>query len=482
MKKVFIFICLFAFGLSLPLLADPFRGRDDAMFEKSGLKQKILDAQPVAPVIIFPTSGACYNSTNITANGTAQDNTDSVEVNLDGGPWQTATGTKIWQYTFNAVMCASHTITVRAINEEGKSHEASVTFSVVNSLGSPGLAFILINTNAYSVAVGSANAVGTINLPGYNNGLLVTAIATNAFKNCGDLAAITIPNNVTSIDYCAFYNCYALISLKIPNSVISIGDGAFACCWHLTSIIIPNGVTSIGVQTFGNCWRLINVTIPNSVTSIGDAAFFTCWGLTSITIPASVTSIGNAAFFGNGLTSITISSNVSSIGVGAFGQCFNLLNITISTLNAVYKSVNGVLFNKAGTLLMQYPGGKNGSYAIPDSVTSIDDRAFYGCTRLTGLTIPDSVASISQEEFSFCNGLTGITIPNSVTSIGNYAFGNCSGLTNVTMLNATPPTLGSGFFDYTNPSLQIHVPSAGAVATYQAAPNWNTYSTNIVYP
>jgi len=91
--------------------------------------------------------------------------------------------------------------------------------------------------------------------------------------------------------------------------------------------------------------------------------------------------------------------------------------------------------------------GLTGTLTIPNSVTSIGDYAFYGCSGLTGtLTIPNSVASIGRVAFYACSGLTGtLTIPNSVTSIGDYAFLSCLNLTSVTILNSET-SISSGAF------------------------------------
>ena len=298
----------------------------------------------------------------------------------------------------------------------------------------------------------------------------VTSIGESAFSGCSSLASITIPDSVMSIGNDAFHECSSLTSITIPYSVTSIGDYAFLGCSRLTAIDvntdnkdytsvngvlfyndktiicypagkkgnnykIPDGVTSICRYAFSGCTSLTSITIPDSVTEIGGSAFENCSSLTSITIPDSATSIGIGAFVGcSSLTSIMIPDNVTYIGGAVFADCSSLTEIKVSTQNAKYVSVNGVLYNKDKTTIMCYPAGKKDkNYKILDGVTEICTSAFNGCSSLTSITIPDSVTEIGMSAFSGCSSLTGITIPDSVTRIDMSTFRGCSSFTSITI-------------------------------------------------
>ena len=59
---------------------------------------------------------------------------------------------------------------------------------------------------------------------------------------------------------------------------------------------------------------------------------------------------------------------------------------------------------------------------LPNTITSIGNRVFGGCSDLKTITIPASVVSIGDSAFSDCKNLKSVIIPDSVTSIGVRAF------------------------------------------------------------
>ena len=274
--------------------------------------------------------------------------------------------------------------------------------------------------------------------------------STNTLIQCGGgrVGSYTVPNSVTNIGDGAFYQCAKLTGITIPEGFTSIPGAEFAYCSSLTSITVPNSVTNIGWAAFYACTSLTNVIIGTNTTSIEGDAFDDCSSLTSVTIPNSVTNIGSQAFFDCiSLTNVIIPDGVINIGSEAFAYCFSLTAITVDALNPVYSSVDGVLFNKNQTRLIKYPGGKAGSYTVPNSVTSIETNAFMLCATITNITFGNSVTNIGIEAFYSCANLSSVTIPNSVVSIGGAAFENCSSLTNVMIGNSATRIDNSAFFN-----------------------------------
>ena len=206
----------------------------------------------------------------------------------------------------------------------------------------------------------------------------------------------------------------------------------------------------------GSSFYLGDVVIPSSVTYGGSIY--------------SVTGIRSEAFSGRtGLTSVTIPESVTGIGSQAFSGCSGLQSIVVAENNSSYASLEGVLFNKDKTTLIQCPGKKAGAYMIPSSVINIGEYTFQGCGGLTSITIPKSVTNIGDAAFSGCTGLTSVTIPESVTSIGWGAFSGCRGLTSVTIPESVTG-IGSQAFSGCSGLTSVTIPEA------VTSISWRTFS------
>ncbi len=183
-----------------------------------------------------------------------------------------------------------------------------------------------------------------------------------------------------------------------------------------------------------------------------------------------VTSIADWAFCGASLTSVTMPDSLIRIGVGAFTGCLSLAAITVDPLNSAYSSVDGVLFNKNQTALVGYPGGKAGAYTIPDSVTTIGEGAFSGCSGLTIVVMGNSVTSIEDDAFESCTSLIGVTIGNSVTNIGAHAFASCASLTEVCFRGNAPSVSWDAFYADGNTTFYYLPGTTGWDATFDDHP------------
>ncbi|MFQ7292864.1 MAG: leucine-rich repeat domain-containing protein [Monoglobales bacterium] len=274
----------------------------------------------------------------------------------------------------------------------------------------------------------------------------VTSIGGFAFYLCTGLTNVTFPDSVTNIGFEAFEYCTGLTNITLPENITSIGWCAFANCNKLKSIIIPDSVTEIGYSAFSGCSSLTEVNIPNNMVKIDLYTFYDCTSLASINIPDNVTSIARYAFKGcQNLQRIVIPDGVTSLGEDAFENCSSLRNITVSEGNTAYASVEGVLYNKNKTKLIQYPCGRSGDYYLPDSVNEIASGAFDNCSGLTGIYVSENNADYSSDGGVLYNkeltrlirypeGKAGEYImPDSITDMYVYAFRKCTKLTGISV-------------------------------------------------
>jgi hypothetical protein len=313
--------------------------------------------------------------------------------------------------------------------------------------------FTFTTNNGAITITGYTGSGGAVVIPDATNGLPVNAVWNGAFYQCTNLTSVTIPAGVTRIGHGAFAFCGSLTSATMPDSVTNFGAFTFFACSNLTTANISTNVTSIGASAFDSCTGLTNVNIPSGVINISGSAFQNCAGLTGVMIPGSVTNIGCGAFQNcAALTNVAIPASVTGIGDYAFRACSSLMTITVDPQNTNFTSLDGVLlgipFNVNQTSLIQYPGGKAGSYTVPNSVNWINSFAFDSCAALTNITFNGNVFNIGDWAFAACSGLTSVAIPYNVGGYSSYTFESCSSLKSVSIIiPGTSSLIGIHSFD-----------------------------------
>ena len=271
-------------------------------------------------------------------------------------------------------------------------------------------------------------------------GLLIALCAVAAYG-----ASYTAPEGVYYYDLIANGTqaeiTYAEVTgdVTIPTTlggkpVTRIGEGAFYC--DISSVVIPKGVTVLGDGAFAECPRLVSVKLPASLKTIGSYAFYYCSSLSSVPLPAGLQTIGQEAFGDCArLNNVAVPASVTSIGKGAFSYCPSLKNFSVSADNKKYSTVDGVLFNKEKTTLLQFIAPGKSSYTIPATVKTLAANAFAGNGGLKKVTLSSGMTSVAREAFAFCTALESVTMPNSIKSIGESAFWGCENLKSVSLSN-----------------------------------------------
>ena len=402
----------------------------------------------------------------------------------------------------------------------------------------------------------------------------LTYIGNSAFSYCTSLTQVTIPARVDTIGDYAFSNCNALTGMTVlairpplvwENTFFGIGNdmpvyvpatalGNYQAAevwkefanlqsFDLSEFTVNNLIYTVTSATTNTVKLTGYETAPTNVldipatinyagkeyhvTGIGNNAFSNCGALTTVNIAEGVNNIGEFVFeHCDALTTVNIPASLTSIGVYTFNGCGALTHINVDEMNTAYSSENGVLFNKNKTTLLQYPAGKpETAYAVPASVTTIEEGAFFSCTALTQITLPDGLTSIGAGAFYSCTALTEMNIPEGVTSIGaeafysctalteinipegvtsiesgafysctslmaitlhegvtniNYnAFSECSALAQMTVLATTPPVVEGNVFYNVNRNIPVYVP-ASAFTGYLTAEVWKEFNLKAI--
>jgi len=238
----------------------------------------------------------------------------------------------------------------------------------------------------------------------------VTHICNGAFDGSKNLKTVTIPESLKNISSSIFEESSVYLNPENwEDDIFYVGDCLVDVNWETKAehIIVKEGTRRIEAHAFCRCENVKSITIPDSVEVIGAQAFESCSSLEYIYIGSGVKEIGGAPFV----------FDVEGL------PCINLKNIEVSKDNKNYISVDGVLFNKEMTELIQYPiGKKQKEYVIPDSVTTIKNGSFCYCDELIRLTVGKGLTAIDEPMLFGCDNIETVILPDTLTKLDGGAF------------------------------------------------------------
>ena len=282
----------------------------------------------------------------------------------------------------------------------------------------------------------------------------------------GEDLNVEIPEDVSEIGAYALY-AKEILSLRIPTTVQTIGFYGVAGCSRLTSVVFDEdaNLSELGRYAFYQCQSLQEIRLPNSVKRIGDDAFYGCYRLSAVSLPQSLEEIGGSAFYNcYHLTRIDIPSSVRSIDTYAFFNCYTLAevrnaspaitltqggvdngyvayyakNVYTGEVGSKLQTQDGFVLYVDGTekLALGYVGEET-VLTLPDGITAVNERAFYGLGNVTEIVVPTSVQTIGEAAFEACESLNKLTIPfvgasatETVDTHFGYVFGAADGYHN----------------------------------------------------
>ena len=346
----------------------------------------------------------------------------------------------------------------------------------ITCLADISLAFDISEVPAYAF-------YGATNIHNASLTRFIKKIGTCAFAQSGiagfdDYMSDKLPDSVEEVAYGAFQECNSLTTVRFSPNLRSLGNGwNFYQCANLETVEFNDScpLTTIPEYCFIDCVKLENVNIPSNVTTVGQRAFTNCTSLETLYLGEHVTNIGIAAFMScTSLSDITIAATeMSFIGDTCFQNC-PLLE-TAGPIGGDYNIKFGwtQIIPTNAFAVSNYRQSYLQSIMLPNTITTIGEKAFYYCFRLANIdyvgnlltaiaNLPPSLETIGDISFYYCASLPGINIPSNVISIGINAFANCSGLRTVnlylpnSLVKISQPSDG-WFINTTLSSIKLHI-------------------------
>jgi len=249
----------------------------------------------------------------------------------------------------------------------------------------------------------------------------VTEIGKRTFGGCKSLD-VELPPQLERIGDKAFY-CSGIKNAILPDTVCSIGSGAFEQTRSMVSATLPTTITAVPERMFYASY-VERVSLPVGLQSIGKAAFFNCMHLTDLQLPEGLITIEGSAFSGcTVLKELTLPGSLKHVGEKVFGGS----NIEIVHVEEGITELAPVMF--ADCPLTQVD--------LPNTLTTIQDAAFYNCTKLKEITLPNSVTQLGEGVFQGCSSLSQVRLSENLKTLPTSTFDGCKALTELDFAGIT---------------------------------------------
>jgi PKD repeat protein len=334
----------------------------------------------LAPVYTFSNSGL-YRVTLLATNILGGISEGSLDITAFGD------GVTITSYTgADAIVLIPPALNGTPVRSIGDGAFASVTNLAVVSIPST---IVVIGSDAFAddtnlnvlIFAGSPPTADPTSFHGDSNAVAWFSPSAPGWSSLYD----SLTAEVSPFAYTLTSNSFTITAYTGSNTVLSI----------------PSGVTTIGQAAFESA-NIVDLTIPGSVTTLDLQAFAYCPGLTNINTSSGLSSIGVDSFGGVPIGRFYVPASVTNIGQSAFIGCALLTNIDVDPENPFYLSIGGVLYDKSGATLLEFPDGLTGSYSLPTGTSVIGSNAFDPNCGITNLYLPATLTEIDSFAFFEC--------------------------------------------------------------------------------
>ncbi|MCH5154787.1 MAG: leucine-rich repeat domain-containing protein [Clostridiales bacterium] len=277
------------------------------------------------------------------------------------------------------------------------------------------------------------------------------------------MTEMTISPNAEKLGVCAFYCCTRLERFTVPSTIKSLSSCVFSGCEGLRSVVLPEGLERIENAAFFGCDRLRYIEIPSTVTFIHTQAFERCriadiCNKSCLEIKQGGGRPGSIGQFAVHVSSPRVGKPTREI-IGDFVFCVDEMTDTPYLLEYLGRARELVLprdfHGKKYKIYKQAFAEANiTSLDIGDSVTDIENLAFYKCEHLSSVKFGEGLKVIDRLAFKCCQSLRHVELGCNVEIIGVGAFLG-TGLEYIVM-DRSVREIRRAVFDYCRPFHAIY--------------------------